>query len=331
MVAKTRTTSSDVIEQLCADSHYYSFFKLVELLQSVSKTAVPVGHQGPVEGEILRFRPAAHLAFPVADIASLEASKEKLQLSINFLGLYGTTSPLPAFYTEAIIAADLDDSLRRDFLDLFHHRLISLLYRIWQKYRYYIEYQKGAIDIFSQRMYSLIGLGNEQLRESSKINWERLLYYSGLLSMRSRSAVVLEKIISHYFGNLPVNIEQSVLRWVEIETTQRNRMGADNCSLGVNMSIGERVLDRAGKFNLRLGPLDFEQFKDFLPTGQYYNTLRELVKHLLIDQLDFDIVLILKRAEVPSMMLSEDTACRLGWSGWLGNIAEDGVVVLSGR
>jgi len=331
MATETRTTESDVIEQLCADSRYYSFFKLVELLQSISKTAVPVGHQGPVEREILRFRPAAHLAFPASDIASLEHSEDKLQLSINFLGLYGTTSPLPAFYTEAIIAADLDDSLRRDFLDLFHHRIISLLYRIWQKYRYYIEYQKGAVDVFSQRMYSLIGLGNEELRQSSNIKWERLLYYSGLLSMRSRSAVVLEKIISHYFGNLPVNIEQSVLRWVNIDTTQRNCMGADNCSLGLNMSIGERVLDRAGKFNLRLGPLDFKQFQDFLPTGKYYDSLRELVKILLIDQLDFDIVLLLKRAEVPSMRLSEDTPCRLGWSGWVGDIAEDGVVVLSDK
>jgi len=29
------------------------------------------------------------------------------------------------------------------------------------------------------------------------------------------------------------------------------------------------------------------------------------------------------------MRLSEDTPCWLGWSGWVGDIAEDGVVVLS--
>jgi len=326
MASETRTTTSDLIE----NSRFYSFFQLVYLLESNHPNAVPVGYQGPVEGEILRFRPAAHLAFPAADIASLEASDNQYLLSLNFMGLYGTTSPLPAFYTEAIIAADLDENQRRDFLDIFHHRLFSLFYRIWRKYRYYIEYKKGAVDVFSQRMFSLMGLGDPQLRQVGNIHWDRLLYYVGLLSMRSRSAVVLEKVISHYFSNLPVAIEQCVPRWVAIEKWQQNRMGLDNCSLGQDFSVGDRVLDRAGKFNIRLGPLNFNQFCDFLPTGQYYETLRDLVKFLLIDPLDFDVVLILKKAEVPKMRLSADTQ-QLGWSGWMGEVSEDGVVVLVGR
>lgn len=335
METQIGTTTSDLIEQLCADSRFYSFFQLVYLLESLkTNRQVPVGYQGPIEHELIRFRPDAHLAFPASDVASLEQStdedsqKAEFLLSLNFIGLYGSASPLPAFYTEAIIAADLDESHRRDFLDVFHHRLISLFYRIWKKYRYYIEYQKGASDIFSQRMFSLMGLGDPQLRTGGRIRWERLLYYVGLLSMRSRSTTVLEKIISHYFFKLPVSIEQCVARWVPIESTQQNRIGSDNCSLGQDLTIGEKVLDRAGKFNLRLGPLDFAQFCDFLPTGQHYETLCELIKFLLIDQLDFDIVLILKQAEIPPWTLSENTPCQLGWSGWMGNLEEDGVVVL---
>jgi type VI secretion system protein ImpH len=327
MASETGTTTSDLIE----NSRFYSFFKLVYLLESIEPSAVPVGYQGPVEREIIRFRPAAHLAFPAADIDSLDTGETQYLLSLNFMGLYGTTSPLPAFFTEAIIAADLDESQRRDFLDIFHHRFFSLFFRIWKKYRYYIEYKKGAVDAFSQRMFSLMGLGDPQLRKVGNIRWERLLYYVGLLSMRSRSAVVLEKVISHYFFNLPVAIEQCVPRWVPIEKAQQNRMGLGNCSLGEDFTVGERVLDRAGKFNLRLGPLDFRQFCDFLPTGQYYETLGDLVKFLLIDPLDFDVVLILKKAEVPKMSLSADSPCRLGWSDWAGDVEEDGVVVLQGR
>jgi type VI secretion system protein ImpH len=333
MDTQAGTTTPDLIELLCTESHFYAFFQLVYLLESLNPNAVSVGHQGPVELETIRFRSADHLAFPASDVKSLEyAIKEKMfLLSSNFMGLYGTTSPLPAFYTEAIIAADLDESHRQDFLDLFHHRLFSLFYRIWKKYRYYIEYKKGANDIFSQRMFSLMGLGDPQLRTGGKINWERLLYYVGLLSMRSRSANILEKIISHYFFGLPVAIEQCVARWVPIDSTQQNRMGLGNSSLGEDFTIGDKVLDRAGKFNLKLGPLNFTEFCDFLPTGQHYDTIRELVKFLLIDQLDFDVVLILKKEEVPKMTLSEDAPCRLGWSGWMGNVKEDGVVVLRGR
>jgi type VI secretion system protein ImpH len=84
------------------------------------------------------------------------------------------------------------------------------------------------------------------------------------------------------------------------------------------------IQNLAGRFLLKesvgrtlrsLRSLDFNQFCDFMPTGQYYEIIRDLVKFLLIDPLDFDVVLILKKAEVPKMTLSADTPCRLGWSG----------------
>ena len=353
--------SEELIDTLVQDSKFYSYFQLVYLLESYGSEIDFVGGQ---ESEQIpfRFRSSAHLAFPASDIESLERdpnAADQLLLTLNFMGLYGPASPLPTFYTEEILTAEIEQgqSLRREFLDLFHHRLFYLLYRVWKKYRYYILYEQGAKDPFSQWMFSLIGLGEplKKLRESGHVQWERLLSYVGLLSMRSRSAALLENILSHSFYNIPVKIEQCIERWVTIEADQQNGLGENNCTLGKDLTVGERVLDRAGKFLIQLGPLDFDRqnrdsdekqatFQDFLETGRYHDTVRELVKFFLVDQLDFDIKLVLKQSEMPYSLpapntseklylkLSESSPCQLGWSTWLGYYDEgDGIVIFQGR
>ena len=51
------------------------------------------------------------------------------------MGLYGPSSPLPNHYTEDVLWASADEDAARSFLDLFNHRLISLVFRAWEKYR----------------------------------------------------------------------------------------------------------------------------------------------------------------------------------------------------
>jgi type VI secretion system protein ImpH len=251
-------------------------------------------------------------------------------MTVTFMGLYGSVSPLPAFYTEELIAGNREESNRRDFLDLFHHRIISLLYRSWEKYRYYLQFQPGGTDRFSQWMYALVGLGGPAQREGLELDWERLLAYVGLLSMRSRSAPTLARIISHYFQGLPVRIQQCVERWVVIDHSQHARLGENNSSLGTDCTIGERVRDRSGKFRVCVGPLSFAVFGKYLPDGPGYRPLQDLVRFSLRDPLEFDISLTLVKDEIPDLDLAADNPCRLGWSSWLGDHPDqDANVVLS--
>lgn len=73
------------------------------------------------------------------------------------------------------------------FLDFFHHRLLTLLHRIWRKYRYHVRFQDNGEDGFSRLMFALVGLGNEAVCQSLPVNRAKMLSYAGMLASPSRS------------------------------------------------------------------------------------------------------------------------------------------------
>ncbi len=366
----------DFISVIEKEARSYHFYQLVFLLESnisfcdpIKPVIQQVGEIGLINNkrtldEYIRFRPHASLGFPKSDIESLEyLNSEKYQqknifqkdphykspyfrMELNFLGLYGVSSPLPIFYTEAIInTGNLPEAIqhsegspRRDFLDIFNHRIYSLLYQVWKKYRYYIHYaatEFNTEDIFSEQLFSLIGVGSSKIRENSELQWIRLLPYAGLLTMRVRSAKIMAQIISHYFSvifqsKLTVSIEECVLRWVNIDKSQQNSLGKQRTTMAENFIIGSRIKDYDGKFRVHLTKLNFTQYLSFLPNGKYYKALNELIKFLCLEPLEFDILLSLNLNETPQWQLGKEKRCRLGWSNWTKNRKTPGVVILKG-
>ncbi|MDI6791673.1 MAG: type VI secretion system baseplate subunit TssG [bacterium] len=333
MATQAWTADPPLIRTLLEKAHSFSFFQAVQLLeryclrnQVSARRAARVGYQGPADAEAVRFRPVASLSFPFSDIAAVEKidpgndHPPRFRITTTFLGLYGTVSPLPSFYTEDILWKDLDDTCVRDFLDIFHHRLLSLFYRCWSKYRYHIQFGPEGRDEFSRRMFSLVGLSVEGLAGEAGLPAIRLLNYAGLLTQHPRSAIGLQTILAGYFGELPVRIEQCVSRWMRIREQDRNALGQKNCQMKVNLTLGRRVFDRNGKFRICVGPIGWAAFLRFLPEGEDMLTLRKLTQFYLIDKLDFDVKLILKAEEVPLPCLSSlKPATRLGWTSWLAS------------
>ena len=89
-------------------------------------------------------------------------------MRVHFMGLIGPMGLLPLYYTELVAErANVRDRTLRDFLDIFHHRAISLFYRAWEKYRFGVPYERGEEDKFSSYLLSVIGLGAASLQTSS--------------------------------------------------------------------------------------------------------------------------------------------------------------------
>lgn len=332
MAAEAGPTDDPLEQRLREGVRRFSFFQIVRLLEQFYRPAARIGREGPASREIIRFRPDVSLLFPASDlveierIASPEADLPRYRVTTSFLGLYGTTSPLPLFYTEEVLQRDPEGDTARAFIDLFHHRFISLFFRCWSKYRYPVQFDGEGNDEFSRRIFGLIGLGTPELLERTGIPSVRWLRYAGLMNQRPRSASALEGILHDFFGGITVGIEQCTKRWISIKNEQRNSLGRANCRLAIDASLGEKVLGRGGTFRISLGPMGYEMFLSFLPVGTFWGQLDSLVCLFVTDRLEFDIELKVRQAEIPRLQITTAGRSRLGWSSWLspeGRPAED--------
>jgi type VI secretion system ImpH/TssG family protein len=240
-------------------------------------------------------------------------------MTVNFLGLAGCLGALDIPSTELVLQrASHNDKALRDFLDIFNHRLVSLLYRIRKHHRVGLGSATPGDDQFARYLYSLIGMGTPRLQGRMHIRDRALLYYAGILAQQPRSMAGLERILTDYF-QVDVKTTQFVGQWCELEEDQcttigesgtNQRLGRDTCVLGT------RVWDQHARFEIELGPLGLEDFESFLPTEWRFSVLCDLVRFYVKDEFEFNVRLVLKADEIPAVSLSTEPA--LSWMSWLG-------------
>ncbi|MCO7574162.1 type VI secretion system baseplate subunit TssG [Pseudomonas chlororaphis] len=327
----THGATAPALSELSRGIREYSLFQAVMLVVDRLRDAHPQMNDDELYDQ-LEFQANPSLGFPGSDVDRVEFFEEQgllhARLRLNLIGLFGSGSPLPAFYGEQALGDTEEGNPTRHFLDLFHHRLQRLMLPIWRKYRYRASFSSGALDPFSSQLFALIGLGGEEIRQARELNWKRLLPYLGLLSLRAHSAALIEAVLRYYFKHAQLVIEQCIERRVQILHEQRNRLGLGNSVLGEDLVLGERVRDRSGKFRIHIRELDWQRFHEFLPIGFGYQPLCALVRFTLRDPLDYDIRLVLRQEEIRELCIGEQNACRLGWTSWLGRERADGVVTL---
>jgi type VI secretion system protein ImpH len=85
--------------------------------------------------------------------------------------------------------------------------------------------------------------------------------------------------------------------------------------------VGDEAFDQHGTVTVRIGPLSFERYQEFLPGASANRELRAWLRIYTNREFDFVIRLVLQREAVPSMVLgSEDAgASRLGLVSWVRN------------
>jgi len=327
-------TRDPVATDVLQNGHEYSFFEVIRKLQALHPEAPKLGHQGPPQRERVRLRPHLGLVHPRTDISEIQevetlTGEYRYRIDVTFMGLYGTSTPLPLHYTEDLVRRDDHESLLRGFLDLFHHRLLSLFYRVWEKYRHSVQYDTEGKDYFSRRLLSLAGAVQDYMPAGRALPTGKLLAFAGLLTQHPRSAESLRAAVQHHFPEGKVEIVQCKGRWTEVAEDQRTALGKTGCALGVETILGSRVHDTSGNFEVRLGPLAAEDYMKLMPDGDDMNQLRELVDVMNSDGLDYEVTLILRGAEVPRAQLNSPLT-RLGWSSWLGETrGEDQTVTLT--
>jgi type VI secretion system protein ImpH len=347
MAPEAGRAGADLSRRLLGEPQAFGFFQAVRLLERLlrgrraageRRPDRPVGRDFPPEEEAVRFRALLSLTFPAGEVAGLTLPEARpaeglppAEMTVAFLSLAGPCGVLPQHYTSLLLRRlRLRDTALRDFLDLFNHRLVSLFYRAWEKYRlafaherHRLDARRGEEDLPTRALYSLVGLGTAGLRRRQQIPDQAFLYYAGLFSHRPRSAVSLEALLEDYL-EMPVRVLQLQGQWLSLETEERSSMPGPACpqgrnnGLAVNLVVGDRVWEVQSKFRIRVGPLTWKQFRRLIPSADGLLPLCQLARSYAGPEFDFDVQAVLLPREVPWCRLATDgEGAYLGWNTWV--------------
>lgn len=333
MAAARGRQSPPLAESLFENASLFDFFQAVRLLERGAEDAQggarrPVGLDANPEEEIVRFMAVASLAFPPASIGKLEADPAGGQprMVTTFFGLIGPQGVLPQHYSTLVIQRLRErDATLRDFLDLFHHRLVSLFYRAWEKHRHYVGWERrrrtsaGGEDLLTTALLSLVGLGVEGLRERLKIDDDAVVFYAGHFAHQPRSMSALEGLLADSF-EAPLTVEPFQGRWLYLADDDCSRFSSPadpqgrHCRLGQDLIVGQRVWDVRSKFRIRVGPVGYSDFADFMPSGDRLLPLCQMTRLYVGPEYEFDVQVVLRRDEARGCILGEQSY--LGWNTW---------------
>jgi type VI secretion system protein ImpH len=320
----TAVTQRYLFQALKATPWEFGFFQAMRWVHRLLIFRGQVGRYHPPGREVARFNANPSTAFPASEIQGLVwKDEEPMHMTVNFMGLFGPMGALPLYYSEWIRARlRAKDSSMAAFLDIFNHRMVSLFYQAWEKYRFYVAYERGERDRLSRYLYDMIGLGTIGLQDRMQpVRDVSLIFYTGLVSLLPRSALALEQLLSDYFA-VPIEVEQFMGTWYPLERSSQCRFDrGDSYSeqVGVGVIVGDEVYDPQAGIRLRVGPLTLRQYLDFLPAGTAYKPLRQLTRFFTNDELTFEVQLVLKRDEVPRLEMGAlgEAGPRLGWVTWM--------------
>ena len=357
-----------VEDALFSEGHRFSFVQAVRLLEEMRLRG---NRTAPAEGadpdrEVVRFRHAVRLDFPPTDIEEVmkPSNGGPVEMTVNVLGLAGAHGPLPPAVSELIVErAFRKDTAFRDFLDIFNHRLVSLLYRARKKYRPALDPQGPDRGRVANVLQAFLGLATPGLLGRMEMPDRALLPYTGLVVDKQRSTIGLVRLLEDYF-EIAVAVMPFKGQWNEIQSddltyigsssgflgsseflgtgrgseelrgTPRNSGTPRNNVLGQSAVLAKRIWDEEASVEVQLGPLTLDQFVAFLPIGRSHHALVAAVRYYLRGELGFMFRLQIAAGEVPALRIGRAEAAFLGWTTWLKTrpfAANDGQVRLRGR
>ncbi len=319
--ASSEHVTEPVKDDLLSNGRCYSLFQAMRLLRTMlpETDSEGIDNHGtqPQRWETLRIRSHLSLGFPVSGVERIEPRKNGgFTLTTPILGLYGSCSPLPTFYTEDLLSeAAAGESAVRDMLDVINHRIVLLLYDAWSKYRSMVRILEDGDLGLLRRFYHLVGLSRDRLAGSFD-NPDRLLRYSGLFAMNSRSAAGLETLLSDALG-LPVTVFQMTERTGLIPEEQKARLGLNVC-LGKASSLGGEVHGKGGAFRIQVGPVSRNHYRHLTPGARDYRLLVSMTDLYVTAPLEYDVEIVMDRHEQPlTTCLGCESFSSLGLDTWI--------------
>lgn len=324
MADQDRTTAHPMTwaQQLEESPYHFEFYAALRYWESLHSDKPRLGTSTRPVDDPIRLTQLPSLAFAPSAVTQFQpaTAHHPPTLSLAFFGLLGPNGPLPLHLTE--YARDRYYNVRDKtfvrFLDVFHHRMATLFYRSWASSQPTVSFDRPQSDRFADYVASLIGMGMPALRNRDSLPDLAKLHYVGYFACQSRHPEGLLAILRDFL-QLPVELSEFVGQWVSLPADCRCQLGTaiGVSELGMSVTMGRRVWDCQQKFRLTIGPVGRADYERLLPGGESLKRVVSIVRNYIGDELSWDLKLVLKKEEVPPMVLGKQG--RMGWTGWMSS------------
>ncbi|MTH46695.1 type VI secretion system baseplate subunit TssG [Intestinirhabdus alba] len=301
------------------------FISIMRAIAAQTPALPPPGKAVRPSQERFRLGQVASTTFSPREIAAISRQDDKIKLRLFGLGIWGPQGAMPLHYSEWAYSRDKHhDHTLIDFVDIFHHRALSLFYRAWFLSQDTASLDRKDDERFSFYIGSLVGLDPAEL-EPVPLPMHTRLASSAHLIREARNPDGLLGALRYYF-DVQVQMTEFELQWIVLEGQDQTALGDDRYAalLGDGAILGSTVLDRQHRFKLLIGPLTLDQYLLFSPWGSDMPVLRELVRSFIGFEYAWEVQLMLAADQVPRATL--DGGHRLGYASWLEREAFDAPV-----
>lgn len=327
-MAAIERSSEPYLNLLSQQGEELNFFQAIRLLERAVSDIDKV-----------RFRAVNSQAFRPNFIAGIkhQIGESKVEVKVNGFSLVGMQGPLPQSfsdllqYSEIKGASGIEDP--NHFLDIFHDRLVSLLYTIKKRFNPLLFNQAQS----DHELYSLFSsiCGFEQLNIFDHLPMEReeLATMAPIIANRRLDHSLLRNVLQQSF-DCEVKIHPNQGAWRTLPSGFQCKLGADKSALssaqqqglGNGIGLGTKYWDNQAAIGLDISVSSIDAMIALLPIQQatpnsQYNKLKNLVTFLADAKYQFNVTLLLDWQKVPvSKLMSaqgDKAQLRLGQTSWL--------------
>ena len=351
-VGKRPTVSSNLIKRF-TDAELkpwrYSFLNLLREIGAHHSHLPAIGRAQRPQEEVFKLGQKASLIFAPREIASVTLRKNIPEIRLFGLGMLGPNGPLPIHFTEFVrerVEAVRDNTVA-NFLDMFHHRSMTHLYRAWAQSQSAIGLDRPKEETFTPYISRLAGDEPNEVQEHTGLAPHARWATSAHRIRQSRNPEGLVSSLGRYFG-VKVSMQEYQLQWMPIEAEDICYLGHPGQArmLGSGALVGEVVPDRQTKFRLKIGPLKLKDYLRFTPqsvtsqtsiktskndveqtesahqksTSSALFALVGMVRSFIGFEYEWEVELLVQPQSAEPAVLGG--TAQLGWSSWVGGNEE---------
>jgi type VI secretion system protein ImpH len=311
------------------------FWGLVRRLEQSNPSKPRIGYGKHPTEENLRFGQAPFLHFPSSDIAEIiEGKLPGIDATIitYFFGFLGVNGPMPLEFTNYVFQRSHNqyDHTWRRFLDIIHHRMLTFYYRAFAMYQQSICFDRPGDDPIGNCIKSLVG---QPPNLGSDLPQERIaLTFAHHFGFSIKNQASLENMLRSLF-RFNLEVKEFSLAAYDIPANSYAILGNPKTTvLGVNLQIGRTYYSVTQRFEIWIGPIDFNAYQIFMSGLTGFDLLTQTVNLYLDRPLDYHIGFKLLSKSIPTARLGFDwdqgyDAAQLGYSCWIGRLQEEQVIL----